>query len=389
MNKSGVYLATFQIRDLNQIIERDATDTTYKFALLRSVSHVCQRHAPIREENGNVWFPTGYLVEKWLEYYYPIVDSELFIPQKGAEKDLDEPGLKIAFRSLFKTVTEYYKHRGGFNAFWLDYKKSQIPDDINSACLELAKNIWYTIIRYPMKHLGHSVSGEHYTFFNYLKRSVIKKATPFSQELLLDEFGEFSIDSEFYDMLRYFGSYISGEYSILNKWIEFSVKADSSGTVEPGYVYEVLNTRPESERDVDEAKGYYQDLFLERGYLDCVWSGIKVRSWNNIQIDHMIPFSIWQNNDLWNLLPTHRRYNMQKRDLIPSISLLENRKEQIISCWEALAEGFRYRFNKEMEINLLDKKLENLSWDSIFEKLVDKCSFLIEVRGFSDWEVSV
>jgi len=75
--------------------------------------------------------------------------------------------------------------------------------------------------------------------------------------------------------------------------------------------------------------------------------------------------------------------------LIPSISLLENRKEQIISCWEALSEGFRYRFNKEMEINLLDKKLQSRSWDSIFEKLVDKCSFLIEVRGFSDWELSV
>jgi len=218
---------------------------------------------------------------------------------------------------------------------------------------------------------------------------VIKKDTPFSQELILDEFGEFSIDSEFYDTLRYFGSYISGEYSILNKWIEFSVKADSSRTVEPWYVYEVLNTRPESERDVDEAKGYYQDLYNERGYLDCVWSGTKVRSWGNIQIDHMIPFSIWQNNDLWNLLPAHRRYNIQKRDMIPSLSLLETRKEQIISYWEALAEGFRYRFNKEMEINLLDKKLENLSWDSIFEKLVDKCRFLIEVRGFSDWEVSV
>jgi hypothetical protein len=329
------------------------------------------------------------LVEKWLEYYYPIVDSELFIPQKGSEKPLDEPGRKIAFRSLFKTVTDYYESRGGFNRFWLDYKKGQMPDDINSTCLELAKRIWYTITRYPMKHLGHSVSGEHYSFFDYSRRSVIRRNTRFSRELLLDEFGKFSIDKGFYDTLRFFGSYISGEYSILNKWIEFSVKADSSGRVEPRYMYEVLSTRPESERDVGEAKSYYRDLFSERGYLECVWSGIRVRSWGNVQVDHVIPFSVWQNNDLWILLPAHRRYNMQKRDLIPSISLLENRREQIVSCWEALAEGFRYRFNKEMEINLLDKKIENASWDSVFEKLVDKCRFLIEVRGFSEWEPRV
>jgi hypothetical protein len=240
-----------------------------------------------------------------------------------------------------------------------------------------------------MKHLGHSVSGEHYTFFNFSKRAVIKRDTPFSQELLINKFGEFSINNQFYDTLKYFGAYISGEYSILNKWIEFSVKADSSGKVEPWYVYEVLNTRPESERDVDEAKGFYHDLFNNRGQLECVWSGINVRSWNKVQIDHMIPFSIWQNNDLWNLVPSHRRYNIQKRDLIPSISLLENRKEQIITYWEALEQSFWYRFKKEMEINLLNKKRQDMSWDSIFERLIDKCRFLIEVRGFSEWEPRV
>ena len=158
-------MTEFSIKDLNQILERDATDTTYKFALLRAVSDVCQRHDPLKDEEGWAWFPTGYLIEKWLQYYYPIIDSEVFVPQKGSEKDLDKPGYKIAFRSEFSQLTDYYKKKGGLNAFWFDYKKGRVSSEINAVCLDLLKNLYYTITRYPMKHLGYSSTGEHYAFF--------------------------------------------------------------------------------------------------------------------------------------------------------------------------------------------------------------------------------
>ena len=35
--------------------------------------------------------------------------------------------------------------------------------------------------------------------------------------------------------------YVSGEYSILNKWIDFTVRADTSGAVNPQLVYQILN----------------------------------------------------------------------------------------------------------------------------------------------------
>jgi len=389
VNKSGVHLTDFHIRDLNQILERDATDTTYKFALLRAVSDVCQRHGPLRKNDEWVWFPTGYLVERWLEYYYPIIDSDLFIPQKGSEKELGESGYKIAFRALFKKVTSFYRERGGFGGFWIDYKKGQIPGEINDVCLELVIKLWDTITRYPMKHLGYSARGEHYAFFQFSKKSVIKRRTQLSQALLLDEFGEFSVNSGFFDTLRLFGSYISGEYSILNKWVDFTVKSDSSGMVAPSYVFEVLNTKPESERDVGDARDYYFNLFKKQRYLECTWSDTRIRSWNNVHIDHVIPFSLWGNNDLWNLLPAHKRYNSQKSDLIPSISMLESRRDQIISYWELLENYFKYRFNKEIEYNLLDSKRQNTSMDNIFAKLIKKCEYLIDVRGFSEWTLKV
>ena len=108
----------FKISDLNRILERDAADTTYKFALLRALAYVCQRfsHFSINKD-GLVWLPTGLLVERWLAYYYPLIGSKDFIPQKNAEKDLDKPGLKIAFRAKFRVITDYYSDKGGFTTF--------------------------------------------------------------------------------------------------------------------------------------------------------------------------------------------------------------------------------------------------------------------------------
>ena len=83
-----MYLEKF--KELNTILERDATDTTYKYALLRGLSEICQHYTHYMElDDERVWFPLGLLVEKWLLYYYPIFASTHFIPQKSSEQDLD------------------------------------------------------------------------------------------------------------------------------------------------------------------------------------------------------------------------------------------------------------------------------------------------------------
>lgn len=383
-------MSELSITNLNRILERDATDTTYKFALLRAVSYVCQRYSHyLRKEDNIVWLPTGLLVERWLSYYYPIIESEVFIPQKNAERELSQPGLKISFRGIFKEVTDFYADKGGFSAFWIEYKKGTIPKEINSVCLELAKRIWYIIIRYPMKHLGYSVSQEHYSLFSYKNRITIGKNTQLSQELLIDGFGEFSISTDFYQTLLLFGSYISGEYSILNKWIDFSVNADSKRKIQPNTVFEVLNIHPESKRDVQESKNFYLKILNEKRQLECVWSGSKIRDESDLHIDHLIPFSLWQNNDLWNLLPSHQRINTQKHDLVPSLSLLEKRRGTIIDYWYALKEYYPHRFQKETRISLIGNKPMDDSLDTVFNQLEEKCRYLIEIRGLSGWTLKV
>jgi hypothetical protein len=124
-----------RIREISSIIERDATDTTYKYALLRGVAEICQEYAHFSEgDGGRVYLPTGLLVERWLLYYYPIIASLLFIPQKGDERPLEFKRLNISFRRQFSRVTEYYRNRGGFSVFYRDYRSGDIPQRYVGIC---------------------------------------------------------------------------------------------------------------------------------------------------------------------------------------------------------------------------------------------------------------
>lgn len=75
--------------NISKIIERDSKSTTYKFALLRGVIDIIQENSPyIRMVDNRVHIPTGLLIEKWLLYYYPILESKIIIPQINGETNL-------------------------------------------------------------------------------------------------------------------------------------------------------------------------------------------------------------------------------------------------------------------------------------------------------------
>lgn len=384
-----VYIMSLEkIRELYTIIERDSTDTTYKYALLRSVSEICQHYTHfMKKENGRVWFPLGLLIEKWLFYYYPIIAHPTFIPQKPSEQDLDKPGYKISFRKQFNKITSYYDERGGFSDFYNDYRKGRVPQGINDELLDLVKRLRDTIIRYPMKHLGYSVTKEHYSFFDFTKGERMKRQ-PVNPDLVLRKFGEFSISEEYFEIFNLIGGFISGEYSILNKWAEFTVKSDKTRKITQEEMLEVLTTQPITEREVNDARKFFESLIKKHGYLECIWSGKKLKSMSELHIDHIIPFSVWRNNDLWNLLPTHRDINLKKRDRIPSQELLLRRKTLILRYWGEIKSLFPDRFDSEIRLSLTGISGENDDLLNVaFGKLVDKVLNLITQYGYLEWSI--
>jgi hypothetical protein len=363
-------------QNISKIIERDSKTTTYKYALLRGVIDIIQENSPYIEFVDNrVQIPTGLLIEKWLVYYYPILQSQTVLPQIHGTTS-------IAFGNLFANFIKKYELRGGFSAFFADLTKKGIPEDLQKDFFELAKKLRDTITIMPMKYIGRSISNEYYSIFRY-KNQTLRNSNSKDIVDLISHFGWFSIPMEYYEAFKLLGSFISGQDSILFKWAEFSVNASGQRISVDMVLNEVLKG-PITERYVLESKKIYQDILQKQGQVYCVWTGKKI---TNYAIDHVIPFSVWKNNDLWNLLPSGSKINNQKRDKIPAPELIERQKELILDYWGIVYENQASRFQKEIQVALLGSHPFSTWKEKGISQLQDSCSYLIESRGFEAWNI--
>lgn len=363
--------------NISKIIERDSKTTTYKFALLRGVIDIIQDNSPfITYSKDRVHFPTGLLVEKWMLYYYPILESSEYIPQINGE-------VNLAFGVQLKKIISEYNSIGGFSAFYNDLKNKGIPKYLQSDFISLAKKIKDTITRMPMKYIGRSISNDYYSIFQYESGTKSKTSTGIDAEFLINNLGTFSIPIDYCEAFQVLGSFISGQDSILFKWAEFSVCASGKNLSIEKVVSEVLKS-PITERDVAESKLIFKSILKKEGKVYCVWTGKPITSYD---VDHMIPFSVWKNNDLWNLLPSDVKTNNQKRDKIPSIGLIERRKDLIFHYWDLLNENQPQRFQKEIQIALLGNNTFPTWKEPAFEHLQSSCNYLISNRGYAEWKI--
>jgi hypothetical protein len=360
--------------NISKIIEQDSKSSTYKFALLRGVIDIIQDNSPFIKITGDrVHMPIGLMIEKWLLYYYPILESKTIIPQINGE-------VNLAFSVSFKELINAYKDRGGFSAFYNDLKSKGIPQAIQPLFFDLVKKLRNTITQMPMKYIGRSIYSEYYSIFNY-ENNALRRLQNIDLETLIYEFGTFSIPIDYYEGFKVLGTFISGQDSILFKWAEFSVTASGNNLSMHNVLNEVLMS-PITQRDIKESKKLYKEILNKKGTVYCVWSGKKM---TNYDIDHVIPFSVWKNNDLWNLLPSSSKINNDKRDKIPSPDKIEKQKQLILDYWGIIQENQTQRFQKEIQVALLgNHSFEH--WKQIgISQLQESCRYLIDNRGFQAW----
>jgi hypothetical protein len=364
-------------QNISKIIERDSKATTYKFALLRGVIDIIQENSPfITISKNRVYFPTGLLIEKWMLYYYPILECSTNIPQINGETNL-------AFGIQLKKIITEYKTIGGFSAFYNDLKNKGIPKNLQPNFFSLAKKIKGTVTTMPMKYIGRSLSNKYYSIFEFEPGSARRNANEIDLEFLINTSGSFSIPFEYYEAFKILGSFISGQDSILFKWAEFSVNASNENLSIEKVMNEVLKN-PITEREIKSSKKFYKNVLAKEKFVECVWTGEKLIKYD---VDHMIPFSVWKNNDLWNLLPSKAKTNNQKRDKIPSADLIANRKELILHYWELLNETQSQRFQKEIRVALLGNN-SSVGWQkAAIKQLQTTCNYLIANRGYEEWKI--
>jgi len=263
-----------------------------------------------------------------------------------------------------------------------DLIQDEIPEFIQRETIELIRKIQYTIKGMPMKHFGFSKFNRHYSL---VKPDTSTIRTP-SFSGLIKEAGSFSIRPELHSLLIDVGALIIGEDSIINGWAEFTYQAakrnEDTEPVSKEHILSVLSRSVDIPRDISQVRNVLKSAESER--LKCIWTGTRLN--NNFHIDHAIPYSLWQNNNLWNLLPVKSHINLSKSDRIPAPSLIEDSAERIKEVWRLYAHSYGQQFSKEIYEGLGVQPKQGL--DPAIEALMDKSSYLIEKRGFQEFVIN-
>ena len=372
----------FSIKDLAKIIERDSKDATYKYALLRGTIEIIQKHDNYKiDSEGRVHFPMGLMILRWIEYYYPLLSSDIFIPQKHGDTRLRT----IAFRNEFDAVTKLYLTTKSADQLQYDLKNGISQPDKIQSIIQLLRKLRTTIVKQPMHYIGSSIGqgGEIYKYNNDSR--TIRNIPKLNLEWIIDNLGTFSIPIEFYHVMQVVGSFVTGTHSIIFRWAEFTSNLIKDESLTTSEMISLLKTDV-NEREIIQARDFYSGMLLNR-QLKCVWTGNRIsEKWH---VDHMIPFAALRNNDLWNLLPAKDTINIRKSDKIPTRQILNDIqiKDRIIHYWTMLISRFPEQFKSEIQVSLLGNvRFQDESWkNDAYKSLHSISKHMIDDRGFEPW----
>jgi SAM-dependent methyltransferase len=336
---------------IERVLNRDTKDATYKLALFRALSDLgtTQDHRAEWMLGSEVALPIGTIAEKWFRYYWPLFEAPDFIPQKNGEAlDCAKP---VAFRRQQMEIITTYRGRGGLTRFLLDHASGQLSPVVDRQYRETLRSIASTIRDGPVVF----ASGNMFKY-DKTRRAVIVDASAWREFCQL-------------------GHWI--EPAVLLRWAEETHRMSKQRVT----VAEALNrlvVGPTEAREVSAAKQVFDSVPDKR----CVWSDKPLRQ--GYAVDHVIPFSLWHCNDLWNLLPCDPRVNGAKSDKLPERALLLQRKDPVVYYWERARALHERRFDHELT-NLIGTKGSGDWQNPAFQRLVEAVEVTALQRGAERW----
>lgn len=345
---------------IQAILAQDRKTATYKLALIRALCAISRTESErVRWGDGVVYVPLWAIAVHWLEYYWPLVNSGEFLAQRrGETQDGPKP---IAFRRDL----EHLQERVGRDGLWAVRREM---DERPASFRGVLGKIAATIRNGPVTFSGSGASP----VFGFSRQPGAQ-----GESGVVGSEGWVVVpEAVWLDICR-FEHWI--EDSILVRWAALSAEMNPGKT--PADFLPLLFGRIGDQRDTAEVRALLQTTDLP---LVCVWSGERLRP-GTLHVDHVIPYSVWGNNDLWNLLPTSAWVNGQKSDALPSPGLLKRQAEDIYRYWGLYQEALAGRFDFQLQRALGSSRTGSGWQEAALAGLQENVQRLATSRGLHFW----
>jgi len=308
----------------------------------------------LRREKERVILPLGLISLLWARQYKPLLDLQ--VQQAGNRNK----GLgfikKHGWLKLQSRVSSDFSIGNLF-----------VSDDAK-ALDKMLRDIGVTIKNMPAKFITLPNTNKQ-VFEVEVFRKTFKGDSLFTDLETLSKYGEFSVPIKIWDLMSLYACWI--EPVAINEWVTtmMSYENNKAHFDERQLLSALIWIKPE--RTTTLARRKIESIKLLGQSVHCVWSDFKLR--DHYHIDHCLPFARWPNNDLWNLLPTSNKSNLEKSDKLASAQRLHGAKENIQYWWSEAWVGNNTnqekRFYTEATASLPGLNRNSANLDDIFDAL--------------------
>lgn len=353
---------------VQSVLMQDRKSATYKYALIRALCAVSRTepHA-VRWGPAHVYVPLLSIGLHWLAYYWPLLTGE-FCAQRWGERPGGEKPLTM--RRVITSLAAAFGP-GGLYALLGDMEER--PHAYRPHLQAVAQAVQQPVRFAGTPKKGGSGESGDTRLFQFCPTCPGSDAAAGAEA----SYGWVAVPEAVWLDISRFSHWI--EDSVVLRWAELSAEMNPERTA-ADFLPRLLQ-RPDAGRDTGEVRQLL--LALDRR-LDCVWSG----NWldRDFEVDHVIPHSVWGNNDWWNMLPSLPRLNNAKRDALPTRSLLQERKGCIIDYWRIYYAHVPERFGRQAR-RALGLTIGHTGWENVaFAGLQETVERLALTRGLGRWQ---
>jgi len=297
---------------IRHIIVNDNKFSTYKLGLLRALVRIADGAPGLALNRSDDWveLPLGAVGLFWIMLYRPLILKHHLRQAPGAG------GYGFAKEDFFKLQ----------DSSPLDFRVGmQLSADVAPVVLRAIRDACANILKNPA-HFTTWPGSNRPIFEGGAARVAIKDEPARLDKATLSRFGVFRVPSFLWDAFSRYACWI--EPAIVNEWIGLMSGWDVRYSMD---VYHQGLQWVEGRRDTSKVRQLVEQQ-LRAGKVECIWTARNLKN-KRFDVDHCFPWSRWQNNDLWNLMPTTQSANASKSEKLPADLLLKQSRHRVLNWW--------------------------------------------------------